>query len=287
MSTLNIEELNVDDDTKQGLKKLNIDEVASSQQDVITYLSEGRGLIVKSNPKEKASIAALSALGLSFNQADEDGPNCLILSSSSKQVKTIGEQITKFGAPDITWATMDEQMEAQQKKTVLDKKPNILIATPCTLQKTMRKMRYVFRSVHYVILDGFDEMNTAVHRYCLKRIRLRTLSDYKSLIFSSKLDDKVKKLSSHYVENPVTIGFEDPSNSQQTSPPDLLDSLKQGYINVPPRMKISTLMALVQQSKAKKTVIFTASKRGTDRLYKILKKQKTSSLKPSWQTLQR
>ncbi len=49
--------------------------------------------------------------------------------------------------------------------------------------------------------------------------------------------------------------------------------LEQGYINVPPRMKISTLMARLEQSKAKKVMVFAASKRTTDRLFHIIRKK--------------
>lgn len=50
--------------------------------------------------------------------------------------------------------------------------------------------------------------------------------------------------------------------------------LEQGYINVPPRMKISTLMAHLERSASKKVMVFTASKRTTDRLFHIIKKKK-------------
>ncbi len=49
--------------------------------------------------------------------------------------------------------------------------------------------------------------------------------------------------------------------------------LEQGFINVPPRMKISTLMAHLQQSASKKVMVFTASKRTTDRLFHIIRKK--------------
>ena len=49
--------------------------------------------------------------------------------------------------------------------------------------------------------------------------------------------------------------------------------LEQGYINVPPRMKISTLMAHLEQSKARKVMVFAASKRTTDRLFHIIRKK--------------
>tara|TARA_R110000868_G_scaffold259361_13_gene517493 strand:- start:2674 stop:4494 length:1821 start_codon:yes stop_codon:yes gene_type:complete len=50
-------------------------------------------------------------------------------------------------------------------------------------------------------------------------------------------------------------------------------NLEQSFINVPPRMKISTLMAHLEGSKAKKVMVFAASKRTTDRLFHIIKKK--------------
>lgn len=49
---------------------------------------------------------------------------------------------------------------------------------------------------------------------------------------------------------------------------------EQGFINVPPRMKISTMMAHLEQSSAKKVVIFSASSRTSDRLFKIIRKKR-------------
>lgn len=61
----------------------------------------------------------------------------------------------------------------------------------------------------------------------------------------------------------------------QTDEPSVPKNLEQGYINVPPRMKISTLMAHLENSKVERIVVFTASKRTADRLFRII-------LKKSW-----
>lgn len=63
------------------------------------------------------------------------------------------------------------------------------------------------------------------------------------------------------------------SNGQDKSV-KIPDDLKQGYIYVPGRMKISTLMAHLDNTPTDNVVIFTASKRGTDRLYRVLRKRK-------------
>lgn len=60
---------------------------------------------------------------------------------------------------------------------------------------------------------------------------------------------------------------------KSTVPAPVTKGLEQGYINVPPRMKISTLMAHLEASPAKRVVVFAASNRTTDRLFRIIRKK--------------
>ena len=53
----------------------------------------------------------------------------------------------------------------------------------------------------------------------------------------------------------------------------LAKELEQGFINVPPRMKISTLMAHLEESPARRVIVFAASGRTTDRLFRIIRKK--------------
>lgn len=100
------------------------------------------------------------------------------------------------------------------------------------------------------------------------------MSEAQKLLFTNQLNNQVKSLANHFLENPELIGFQNLGNNGQSleGPPEVPQSLKQGYINVPSRMKISTLMAHIEKTPTDSCVIFTASKRGTDRLYRILRK---------------
>jgi len=60
---------------------------------------------------------------------------------------------------------------------------------------------------------------------------------------------------------------------QEDTPGSVSKNLEQVYINVPPRMKISTLIAHLENSKMERIVVFTASKRTADRLFRIILKK--------------
>ncbi len=67
---------------------------------------------------------------------------------------------------------------------------------------------------------------------------------------------------------------EEKEDSSRDDTPSVPKHLEQGYIHVPPRMKISTLMAHLESEPVRKIVIFAASKRTTDRLFRIILKKK-------------
>ncbi len=60
---------------------------------------------------------------------------------------------------------------------------------------------------------------------------------------------------------------------ENSEPEPVPEDLKQAYIYVPPRAKISTLLAHIDKTLSDKIVVFAASKRTTDRLFRIIRKK--------------
>ena len=63
------------------------------------------------------------------------------------------------------------------------------------------------------------------------------------------------------------------SNVTADKDPSVPEDLTQAYIYVPPRAKISTLLAHLEKTLTDKIVVFAASKRTTDRLFRIIRKK--------------
>ncbi len=78
--------------------------------------------------------------------------------------------------------------------------------------------------------------------------------------------------------NPEEKKEEESSNNQneedtEEEPDPVPEDLTQAYIYVPPRAKISTLLAHLEKTLSDKIVVFAASKRTTDRLFRIIRKK--------------
>ena len=85
--------------------------------------------------------------------------------------------------------------------------------------------------------------------------------------------DPKEKLKESSVKVVLKSDQKDEAKSDSSNQPSVPKNLEQGYINVPPRMKISTLMAHLDNSHLERIVVFTASKRTADRLFRIILKK--------------
>lgn len=65
----------------------------------------------------------------------------------------------------------------------------------------------------------------------------------------------------------------DSESEKEADPDPVPEDLAQAYIYVPPRAKISTLLAHLEKNLTDKIVVFAASKRTTDRLFRIIRKK--------------
>lgn len=91
-----------------------------------------------------------------------------------------------------------------------------------------------------------------------------------------EVNRKLKEASVSVVLNPEEKKKEEqqPKDDQGEDDPDPInENLEQGYIYVPPRAKISTLLAHLEKNLTDNIVVFAASKRTTDRLFRIIRKK--------------
>lgn len=273
MSTLKFKELNLSSDVLNGIKNAQLEEATNLQQTVISNVTNKQDLMVKAQANdEKNTTIAIAALETLNRAESKDTSTVLILTANAETAQKINEQIVSISASDEISICTDNEGDRDQQAEAIAAEIPIIVANPDRLQNLLKEHRFIFRNLDLLVLDELHRMVSNDSDGNLKQIKRRILSDCTTLICSEKLDEKVKKTSSSFTDKPAIIGFGTNSDSNGT-PPSIRGDLKQGYIKVPNRMKISTLMAHVEQTPTDNCVIFTASKRGTDRLYRVLKKR--------------
>lgn len=259
-----------------GLQDVNYAEATELQERVIPVLLKGEDALVKSEPgKSKNGAVIIPALERIEQKEEVEGTVALILTPNPKEAKEMDELVWAMGYhSQIECVSVDiDGDREEQEKSLKDRVP-VVVANPGRLLELMQDNKLILRNVEYLVIDSADEMIELNLTDKIKLILRRVLSEHQTIVFSSNLNNDVKDLANKYLDEPEIIGFDQIRSARELAgPPAVPKNLSQGYIYVPNRMKITTLMAHLEDSQSDNCVIFTASKRGTDRLYRVIRKK--------------
>ena len=269
---MKFEELNLSPNIMSGLQDINYTELTELQEEVIPAVLEGNDALIKAEQgSSRIASFIIPALEQVNKRKDKDGTSVLVLTPNPDESKKIDELVWAMGYHgQIECASIDMDTEEAEQKESLDSEVEVIVGNPGPLQDICKDLRFIFRDVGLVVIDSADKMVALNLQEKIKNILKRVLSGHQTLIYTNELNDDVQELTKQYTDDPIAIGFED-KPGMLTQPPTVDQNLSQGYIYVPNRMKITTLMAHIEDSPSDNCVIFTASKRGTDRLYRTLR----------------
>jgi len=270
---LKFEELTLSPNIMSGLQDIGYTELTELQEKVIPAVLEGNDALIKAEPgSSRITSFVIPALEQVNEREDKDGTSVLVLTPNPEESQEIDELVRAVGYhAQIGCASIDMDTDLEEQKEAIQSEVEVIVGNPGPLLDVCQDLKYIFRHVELVVIDAADEMVALNLQDKIQNILKRVLSDHQTLIYSKEVDDNVKELTKQYTEDPIAIGFED-KPGMLTEPPKVDQNLTQGYIYVPNRMKITTLMAHLENTPHDNCVIFTASKRGTDRLYRTLRK---------------
>jgi len=271
---LKFEEMTLSPEIMSGLQDVHYSELTELQEEVIPAVLNGKDALIKANPGgDKNASFIVPALEKINQKENKEGTSVLVLTPNPKEAKELDELVWAMGYhAQIECASIDLDGEPKEQTEALESGVEVIVGNPGPLSEIMQKELFIFRNIDLLVIDSADEMISLGLVTKIENIKKRVISDPQILIYTGKLTDEVKTLAKEYLEEPEVLGFENIGREAVAEPPKLDNKLTHGYIYVPNRMKISTLMAHVDDTPTDTCVIFTASKRGTDRLYRIFRK---------------
>lgn len=140
----------------------------------------------------------------------------------------------------------------------------ILVATPGRLLDHLEAKNCSLGQVEYVVLDEADRMLDIGFLPDLERILKFLPASRTTLLFSATFSAEIKRLSSSYLQNPVTIEVARPNETAST--------IVQRFFSVSADDKQRCLHQLLQQSEVKQAFVFVNSKLGCARLARSLER---------------
>ncbi|MDR0522491.1 MAG: DEAD/DEAH box helicase [Planctomycetaceae bacterium] len=141
---------------------------------------------------------------------------------------------------------------------------DIVVGTPGRILDLMNRGALSLNAVRWVVLDEADRMLDIGFRPQIEKILRRTPQDRQTLLFSATLPQPVVRLAERYMNSPEVLDFSNKSVA--------VDTIDQFYVTVDPERKFDALVHLLKEQEPKQAIIFTRTKRGADRLARLLSK---------------
>lgn len=265
-------------DILKGLKDVRIESPSPLQKKILKAVQEKKDLVINTTIEDKPEVGYLTSLLNEISKTERrQGTRAIILAGDKDRAKHLDEWIWAIGYhSSIESACFTEDGDANEHKTALSAGPVVIVATPGRLAFLLEENRMIFREVQQLIVDQ-AEMITDWDQ--VEVISKRVIGKCQRIFTAAKDSKELRDAEKQILQDPqlVTLAKQGKTDSKPVKPkketvPSIPKDLTQYYINVPPRSKISTLLAHLGNNTSDSVVIFTASTKTADRLYKILRK---------------
>lgn len=257
-------------DILKGLKDTKIESPSPLQKKIFKAVQEKKDLVINTTIEENPEVGYLISLLNELTKSERrQGTRAIIIAGNKDRAKKLDEWIWAIGYhASIESACFTTDGNEEEQISALSAGPVVIVATPDRLSSILGKGRLVFREVSQLIVDQAELIEDWD---AVEVISKRILGNCQKIFTAAKDSKELREAEKNLLQDPelVTLAKKPEAKEADVS---IDKNLTQYYINVPPRSKITTLMNHLDNHSADSVVIFTASKKTADRLYKILRK---------------
>ena len=192
-------------------------------------------------------------------------PRALVLAPTRELATQIGESFRAYGSflrlqTAIVFGGVGQNPQVQALRRGVD----ILVATPGRLLDLIDQRHCNLGEVEILVLDEADRMLDMGFLPDVRRI-VNTLPDERhSLLFSATMPDDITKLAHRMLDRPLRV--------EATPPAATADRVVQSVWMVEKAQKRNLLTDLLEDPEFVRTLVFTRTKHGADRVERHLKK---------------
>lgn len=258
-------EFNLSESILNGLRDVQFKEPTPVQVKAIPVVTSGKDLIATAQTGTGKTGAFVIPIMERVLQSERKGVKALILSPTRELASQIDEQIFAIGYhAGITSATViggsDFSVQAKALKAGVD----IIVATPGRLIDQNKVVNIDFSNLEYFVLDEADRMLDMGFLPDMKKIISWLPAKRQTLLFSATMPNEIQKLASSIMKNPETVDIERSKPSQQ---------VEQRAYALRSNQKIPLVKKIFKSLTWDSCIIFTSTKKGTDELQRLLKRE--------------
>ena len=239
------------------------------QQQAIPAVLSGRDVVgIAQTGTGKTAAFALPLLHQIHLSADRRSAGTrriqvLVLASTRELAIQIHESFMNYGAfASVRVATMYGGVGQQPQVRALRAGVDIVVATPGRLLDLMQQGYVNLEGLKVLVLDEADRMLDMGFFPAIRRILQKIPKKRQTLMFSATMKPEIRELADSMLHDPVSISIEPRRKTTEL--------VQQTVCIVPQKQKTRLLIELIQRMAPSRTIVFSRTKHGADRIVRHL-----------------
>ncbi|MGI9478607.1 MAG: DEAD/DEAH box helicase, partial [Hyphomicrobiaceae bacterium] len=238
------------------------------QTQAIPPLLQGRDLvgIAQTGTGKTAAFALpiLHRLAAEPKRAERHGCRVLVLSPTRELATQISESFRVYGAQlNLTVATVFGGVGHRPQIQALRGGVDVLVATPGRLLDHMATGQANVANAEILVLDEADQMLDLGFLKPIRQIIGRLPKARQTLLFSATMPEQIARLAKDFLRNPERVSVAPVASTAER--------VSQRVVHINASQKRHLLAKLIADQDMSRTLVFTRTKHGADRLAKHLK----------------
>lgn len=248
-----------------GLRDVQFDSPTPIQKACIPEILAGRDILATAQTGTgKTGAFAIPVLEQVYRSGSK-GLKALILSPTRELAQQIEEQIFAIGYhTGLTTVSVIGGSDFAAQARALKGGVDIVVATPGRLMDQKKVSELDFASIEYFVLDEADRMLDMGFLPDIKKIISWLPEKRQSLLFSATMPKEIARLAEEFMVKPFSVDIARSKPNQNVT---------QFAYKVDSEQKVLLVRELLHQLRWESCIMFTSTKRGTDQLYRLLKKE--------------
>jgi ATP-dependent RNA helicase RhlE len=209
------------------------------------------------------ALPVLHRLAAGHGDAKVHKARCLVLSPTRELATQIAQGFRAYGKhlglrSTVIFGGVNQNPQADALRRGVD----IIIATPGRLLDLMNQRLVNLSQIETFVLDEADRMLDMGFIHDIRKIAEQVPANRQTLLFSATMPNEIRKLTQTLMKDPVSVNIE---------PVKLTTELiEQSVYHVDKKNKPQLLAHLVKELPMYRTIVFTRTKHGADRLVRHL-----------------
>lgn len=209
------------------------------------------------------ALPILHRLAANRRPALRQGARVLVLSPTRELATQIARSFKTYGRhTNLSVALMFGGVPHRPQVNAMRRGVDVLVATPGRLMQHVEERSVVLSGTEIVVLDEADQMLDMGFIRPIRQILSKLSAKRQSLFFSATMPKEIGALAAEMLRDPVRVAV--------TPVAKTADRVRQSVIHVEPQRKHTLLIELFADPAMRRTIVFTRTKRGADKVARHL-----------------